>query len=154
MEFTTSKMTDNCAIEILKWKYEKPYDLYNNVLSGEAIMELTSSSYKAILSNDEVVGFYCTGKDAQVPSGNEVGAYSRDCMDIGLGMKPDLTGKGLGTPFFGFILQDICEESSKCLRLTVADFNKRAIRLYENFGFVIEKEFWRGDMQFNVMIKG
>ncbi|MEN2466115.1 GNAT family N-acetyltransferase [Ornithinibacillus sp. JPR2-1] len=152
MELTTSKMTDHYAIKILEWKYEKPYDLYNNVLSGDAIIELTSSSYKAILSKDRVVGFYCTGKDAQVPAGNEVGAYERECVDIGLGMHPDLTGKGFGTPFFAYILEDI-STTPQCLRLTVADFNKRAIRLYEKFGFVKVRAFHRGEMKFIVMIK-
>lgn len=81
-------MTESYAIEILGWKYDKPYDLYNNVLSGKAIMELTRHSYVAILANEEVIGFYCTGKDAQVPAGNHVGAYDEDYIDIGLGMKP------------------------------------------------------------------
>jgi [ribosomal protein S18]-alanine N-acetyltransferase len=153
LKLTTSRMTDKYAIEILKWKYDKPYDLYNNVLSGDAIIELTSSAYKAILSESRVVGFYCTGKDAQVPAGNDIDAYEDECLDIGLGMRPDLTGKGYGTAFFEYILKDINRESLKSLRLTVADFNKRAILLYEKFGFKTVKEFWRGDMKFIVMVK-
>ncbi|WP_188385588.1 GNAT family N-acetyltransferase [Ornithinibacillus halotolerans] len=146
-------MTDTYAIEILSWKYEKPYDLYNNVLSGEAILELTSPSYHAIVSDEKVIGFFCTGKDAQVPAGNQVGAYENDCIDIGLGMRPDLTGKGLGAEFFKYILKQVMEKNSGCLRLTVADFNKRAIRLYEKFNFEKTCEFLRNDQKFIVMVK-
>lgn len=151
MEFQIVKMSEKYATEILCWKYEKPYDFYNNVLSGEGILELTQDTYKAILHDKEVVGFYCTGKDAQVPAGNEVHAYDETCLDIGLGMRPDLTGKGRGTAFLDFILKQI--EAGGCVRLTVADFNKRAIRLYEKFGFQEKLSFWRHDIKFNVMVK-
>lgn len=153
MEFTTRKMVDKYAIEILRWKYEVPYDLYNNILSGEAILELTRNSYKAILADEKVVGFFCTGEDAQVPLGHEFGAYADDFIDIGLGMKPELTGKGLGSSFFDYVLDEIQRETSKCIRLTVADFNTRAIHLYEKFNFVKKQEFLRNDMKFIVMVK-
>ncbi|WP_042149498.1 GNAT family N-acetyltransferase [Paucisalibacillus sp. EB02] len=153
MELSTRKMTDEYAIEILGWKYESPYDLYNNVLSGEAILELTRHSYKAILSDEKVVGFFCTGKDAQVPAGHEFGAYKDDCIDIGLGMRPDLTGNGLGSKFLHYILEKIQHEYDGCIRLTVADFNKRAIHLYEKFNFVKKQAFLRKDMKFIVMVK-
>lgn len=153
LEFSTRKMTEQYAIEILGWKYEQPYELYNNVLSGEAILELTRHSYKAILSEMKVVGFYCTGIDAQVSAGHEVGAYQDDCIDIGLGMRPNLTGKGLGTKFLHYILKELQAEYKGCIRLTVADFNKRAIHLYEKFNFVERHTFLRNDMKFIVMVK-
>lgn len=153
VEFTTRNMIDDYAIDILGWKYEKPYDLYNNVLSGEAILELTRLTYKAILSDEKVVGFFCTGEDAQVPAGHEVGAYEDDCMDIGLGLRPDLTGNGLGTEFFTYILKELRSEYEGCIRLTVADFNSRAIHLYEKFKFVRKQEFLRNKMKFIVMVK-
>lgn len=153
MEWTTHTMTDEHAIEILGWKYEKPYDFYNNVLSGEAIIDMTKDTYKAIVADDEVIGFYCVGEDAQVPAGHQVMAYKETCMDIGLGMRPDLTGKGLGTAFFQYILQDISKVYKGKLRLTVADFNKRAIHLYEKFYFMKKTEFWRDDLKFIVLVK-
>jgi len=56
-------------------------------------------------------------------------------------MKPNLTGQGLGTAFFSFIVQTVQEEHHLPLRLTVAQFNKRAIHLYEKLGFVKAIEF-------------
>lgn len=146
-------MSEKAAIEILGWKYEKPFDIYNQVLSGEAILELTSSNYKAIEMDDELAGFFCIGKDAQVPAGHEAGAYDGDYLDIGLGMRPDLTGKGLGKAFLDFIIEEIRRGYDGNLRLTVADFNKRAIRLYEKLDFEKILVFSRGSTKFNVMVK-
>ncbi|HAM82065.1 GNAT family N-acetyltransferase [Ornithinibacillus bavariensis] len=154
MELTTSRIKENTAIEILTWKYEKPYDFYNNVLSGEAILELMSNSYRAVLHKEEVIGFFCTGRDAQVPKGHEVNAYADSCVDIGIGMKPELTGKGIGTIFLRFILQEVLREAKGSIRLTVAEFNLRAIRLYEKFNFLKQSEFVRGDgVKFIVMVR-
>lgn len=146
-------MSEKDAIKILGWKYDKPYDFYNQVLSGEAILELTSNRYKVIELDNEIAGFYCTGKDAQVPAGHEVDAYDANYLDIGLGMRPDLTGKGLGKAFLEFIMEEIGYEFGGNLRLTVADFNIRAIRLYENLGFIKILDFSRGNTSFYVMVK-
>jgi [ribosomal protein S18]-alanine N-acetyltransferase len=154
LEWATRKVTQNDAIEILTWKYEKPYDFYNNVLSGEAILELTSNAYRAVLYHDKLIGFYCTGKDAQIPIGHRVDAYQDSCLDIGIGMKPALTGKGMGTDFLRYILKEVSREAKGKLRLTVAEFNQRAIRLYEKFNFVKQCEFAREDgIRFMVMVR-
>jgi len=56
-------------------------------------------------------------------------------------MKPELTGKGYGSEFFSFILNQLQQESHSPLRLTVATFNTRAIHLYEKLGFTKVMEF-------------
>lgn len=57
-------------------------------------------------------------------------------MDIGLGMKPELTGKGLGKMFLqAGIAFAVKECKPKTFRLSVATFNTRAITLYKNIGF-------------------
>ena len=40
------------------------------------------------------------GIDAQVPGGD----YSAQALDVGLGLRPDHTGQGLGVTFLGAIL--------------------------------------------------
>lgn len=51
-------------------------------------------------------------------------------------MKPSLTGKGAGFNFVNTILeQGRVELKYNYLELAVVDFNKRAMRLYENVGF-------------------
>ncbi|MBY0095578.1 GNAT family N-acetyltransferase [Mesobacillus maritimus] len=155
MKLFIKEMDDGFAREILHWKYSPPYDFYNNEFSEEALRELLEESYYAIVSSErELIGYFCTGKTAQVPIGSQFGAYSKDLLDIGIGMKPALTGQGYGSEFFGFILAHIADSTPyKTIRLTVTDFNSRAISLYEKHGFVKNLEFNRGETKFITMIK-
>lgn len=142
MKLSIKEMNEHFASEILQWQYVAPYDFYNNELSGENVQEMLDNPYFAIFNNhSELIGYYCTGKAAQVPKGQGFGAYEEHCIDIGIGLKPNLTGQGLGTAFFSFIVQTVQEEYQLPLRLTVALFNKRAIHLYEKFGFLKAIEF-------------
>ncbi|WP_196426715.1 GNAT family N-acetyltransferase [Lysinibacillus cavernae] len=135
-------MNETYANEILHWQYEQPYDFYNNEVSDETLQEMLENPYYAIVNDqEELIGFYCTGSAAQVPKGHEFGAYVKGCVDVGIGMNPNLTGQGLGATFFSYILMTIQQEQHTPLRLTVAQFNKRAIHLYEKFGFVKDIEF-------------
>ncbi|SOC39811.1 GNAT family N-acetyltransferase [Ureibacillus acetophenoni] len=153
-ELHVKKMEPTYAEEILSWKYEPPYDFYNNELNDESLSELLNNEYKAIVNNqNEVIGFFCVGNSAQVPVGHQFGAYASPFPDIGLGMKPTLTGKGNGTNFFSFVLEQIQKEHGLPIRLTVAKFNQRAIRLYEKFGFAKKIEFKSKTTEFITMIK-
>lgn len=154
MEFSSRKIERQDAIDILNWRYDPPYDLYNNEVCEESIKELLNFNYLAIFDeNDWLSGFYCTGDSAQVPAGRVKGAYSSPALDVGIGMHPDLTGKGKGKVFFSFVLNEIRESHPNTLiRLTVAAFNKRAIKLYENMGFVKEREFSNESHLFFTMI--
>ncbi|WP_309122581.1 GNAT family N-acetyltransferase [Paenibacillus sp.] len=144
-------MSEDVANAILRWTYEKPYDFYNNDQTPDAVRELLDSNYYALLdSNKEIVGFYCVGHSAQVP--NDQYRYSENYLDVGVGMRPDLTGQGLGTAFFATVLSHMRQERRALpKRLTVAAFNLRAIRLYQKFGFTREAEFLKGRTRFIVM---
>lgn len=154
MNFKKHTMTEAGAREILAWRYPHPYDFYNGQSTVESLNELMNGSYFMVTESDELFGFYCTGKEAQVPAGHTVNAYPVGPVDIGLGMKPDKVGAGLGAAFLDFLLTEI----NKChpgqdLRLTVAQFNARAIRLYEKLGFVKVGEFQTDQATFQVMAK-
>lgn len=80
--------------------------------------------------------------------------YIDDCIDIGIGMRPDLTGKGLGSSFLTTILMEIeVLFPSTPIRLTVASFNQRAIHLYEKLGFRIQHHFQRKSTNFYIMVR-
>jgi ribosomal protein S18 acetylase RimI-like enzyme len=152
MELFIKDMSEKFAVEIVNWRYEAPYDFYNNEVTSEAINEMIENPYYAVINqSEELVGFFCIGSTAQVPIGHQFGAYSEEFLDIGIGMKPDLTGKGLGSTFFSKVLQTI--EKDKPLRLTVAEFNRRAIHLYMKLGFIEKMKFKRDSIEFIVMIK-
>jgi [ribosomal protein S18]-alanine N-acetyltransferase len=156
MNWTTTKMTESYAKEILLWQYESPYDFYNNELTDGTLKELMNGTYVAVDDeNKQLIGYYCTGISAIVPAGNGYDAYNENMIDIGLGLKPELTGAGRGERYLTFILKNIenVNIESLPLRLTVASFNKRAIRLYEKVGFITQQSFESNGIPFQTMIK-
>jgi ribosomal-protein-alanine N-acetyltransferase len=57
-------------------------------------------------------------------------------------MRPDLTGRGLGEDFVRAGLRFARETySPPAFRLTVASFNRRAIRVYQSAGFEAVETF-------------
>ncbi|MBP2242756.1 RimJ/RimL family protein N-acetyltransferase [Cytobacillus eiseniae] len=154
MQLFMQKMNERLAIEILNWKYEAPYNFYNNELTSDSIKELLEETFYAVVDqNNQLVGFFCIGKPARVPIGSQYGAYADDFIDIGLGLKPELTGQGHGFPFFSFVLTFVRNTYHDIpIRLTVAKFNKRAIHLYEKIGFTKQIEFSNGETIFLTML--
>ncbi len=141
--FRFTPMTASAARAVVSWQYEKPYDIYNvepeereSTIRG--ILD-PNNHYVAAWSREELVGFACCGPDAQVPSGNYTG---EGILDVGLGLRPDLTGKGFGLGFVNAIVAFAVKEyRPRQLRLTVAAFNQRAIRVYERAGFHVVGSF-------------
>ena len=127
-------ITADEAHKVANWSYPVPYDVYN-VSGASSSFLIPDYRYYSVLFKDELVGFFCLGQDARVPGGN----YDDQALDIGLGMRPDLIGQGLGSAFLGAILAFIPPTP---LRLTVAAFNERAKRLYERFDFHVNHRFY------------
>ncbi len=152
MFFHAVPMTLEHATAILKWTYPSPYDFYNTEVSDEAYAELLDGSYQAVIDQEQLVGFFCTGLSAQVPPGRPLGLYADDHLDIGLGRHPELTGQGTGFTFCSFVLDTAKSQTSLPLRLTVASFNERAIHLYEQLGFRRQSIFSTDHATFLVMI--
>ncbi len=87
-------------LEMTSWRYAPPYDIYNldDPLSAADIRYFQDPlfAYHEIRNEaGEMVGFCSFGEDAQVPGGD----YRVEALDIGMGVRPDLTGRGLGTTF-------------------------------------------------------
>ncbi|MCH4890973.1 GNAT family N-acetyltransferase [Acidaminobacter sp. JC074] len=131
-------MTSKYAKEIVKWVYEKPYDIYGMPDGYDEIM----SSFYAVTEGD-LIGFFCLDKHAQVPPYE----YDASFVDFGIGLRPDLCGKGHGESF----MREVMAYIDKPLRLTVLAWNTRAISLYKKLGFKEVDRFFRGDRQFIVM---
>ncbi|MEA1010408.1 MULTISPECIES: GNAT family N-acetyltransferase [Bacillus cereus group] len=132
------KLTEEEAMEINTWTYEEPYNLYSFSGEKEVIEELLDGTYYGCCDDKgEFIGYFCFGENAQVPGGRDANLYTgENVVDIGLGMKPALTGKGMGKTFFqAGIVFAAKEFKSKHFRLSVATFNIRAITLYKNIGF-------------------
>lgn len=145
MDLRICPMEKSHAEEISLWKYENEYSMYDGDESQETIDELMCSSYYSVLDNEtnELIGFLCYGKPAQVPVKGNSDMYSDSgFLDIGLGLKPQYCGKGMG---FKLVAEGLKYGQGKYLinkfRLTVATFNLRAIKVYEKIGFKKIKAF-------------
>jgi RimJ/RimL family protein N-acetyltransferase len=156
---TVSPMTVADAAVIAAWAYPPPYDIYSMGTSRDIMEELMDGSYYVMRDGKgALTGFYCFGASARVPAGIKLHAYDKSgLMDIGLGMAPALCGKGFGLAFLNAGLAFAREEhSASAFRLSVAAFNKRAIRVYEKAGFQKTGSFLRtsdkGCLEFIVMV--
>lgn len=132
------KLTIEEAKKINTWTYEEPYSLYSFSGEKEVIEELLDGTYYGCCDDQgDLIGYFCFGANAQVPSGRDANLYGgEDVIDIGLGMKPALTGKGIGKEFFQAGIAFATKEfNANMFRLSVATFNTRAITLYKNIGF-------------------
>jgi ribosomal-protein-alanine N-acetyltransferase len=151
-------MTEEYASLISHWNYKAPYSMYSMDGSNDCISELMSGDYFYVLDNlNTLVGFFCNGNSARVPGGYEIGIYKNGCyLDIGLGLRPDLTGKGRGLEFLSVCINFLKERfKAHNFQLVVAIFNERAIKVYERAGFIkgiiFKSEVEDQDVEFIVM---
>ena len=73
------------------------------------------------------------------------GDYSIPAWDIGLGLRPDLTGQGYGSEYVNAVINFAHSTySAEQLRVTIAAFNKRALRVWEKAGFQVVQKFQGG----------
>jgi RimJ/RimL family protein N-acetyltransferase len=155
MEIEYRPVDEKSAREFLGWQYEPPYDNYNcppDELDGavEYNIDPGNNVYAMLDQNGDLVGYCSYGKDAQIPGGD----YSEGALDISLMIKPALTGRGLGAAFVSEVIRNGLEEyTPKKLRVTVAAFNHRAIRVWQKNGFQQTKPFKRSKdgMEFVIM---
>jgi [ribosomal protein S18]-alanine N-acetyltransferase len=138
LRFTLTPITRADAQAISRWRYDGPYSAYNgNPASVASLLEPRYLYHSVHDDPGELVGYFCYGEDARVSTGRRLGLYEReDALDIGLGMRPDLTGQGLGEEFVNAGLRHALDAySPPAFRLTVATFNRRAINVYRRVGF-------------------
>jgi RimJ/RimL family protein N-acetyltransferase len=123
------------AEAMISWRYSVPYSEYDlDSHDGKVLAELLhpGNNYRAILRNEELIGFFCFGPDARVPGWS----YDDHARDLGMGLRPDLTGKGKGHAYLLAVLFYLEQRQlSGKLRATIAAWNLRAIRVCERAGF-------------------
>ena len=126
--FWIQPMSQDSANQIAAWTYPAPYDFYDMVADEEDLAQLLSEStrentYFEVIRNGALFGFATFYP-------------KKDHLEIGLGMKPDQTGQGLGVNFYQAI-EDYARKNFDCqvLQLSVASFNQRALALYQKVGY-------------------
>jgi ribosomal-protein-alanine N-acetyltransferase len=131
-------MTLAFAADIITWRYPAPYDCYDMTSASQAILTSPEGGFYALVEGPELIGFRSFGEDGQVPGGT----YDASALDTGGGLRPDLTGKGLGREAIGTGLAFGRREfAPPAFRVTVASFNERALRVVRSLGFVSKGSF-------------
>lgn len=145
MSFSFRPVDEASARAFLTWRYDPPYELYN-IEPAELDLEILffldpRNGYFSIFNEaGALVAFCCFGRDACVPGGD----YSAPALDIGLGVRPDLTGQGHGLTYVEAVLEFARKTYALAFfRVTVAEFNKRALRVWKKAGFQPVQTFAR-----------
>ena len=147
MNMSFRRATRDDVEQIFSWRYAPPYDVYN---LGEELTDVEFAYYLDphhhyhVLLDDAgtVVAFCSFGADGQVPGGD----YGADALDIGLGMRPDLTGQGRGANLVRRVVDfALATFAPNALRVTIAAFNERAQKVWRQAGFVEVSRFDRAE---------
>jgi RimJ/RimL family protein N-acetyltransferase len=146
VSLTVQPLTAAQIRQFLTWEYEGPYAMYDmtgdDVETAVLFFSNPDNGYFAIVNEGgELLGFCNFGADARVPGG----AYDEPALDIGIGMRPDLTGRKQGAAYAAAVFAFAAQQyPAPLLRVTIAEFNERAQRLCRGFGFEITGRFERG----------
>jgi ribosomal-protein-alanine N-acetyltransferase len=145
------RMPQEDAEVIATWKYPYPYSFYDMTADEEDYEEFihheTRSEHTYSVYDDEkLIGFFT------------IAPIDSLTVDLGLGLHPDLTGKGYGQRFLEEVIEFAkCYYSAEKFTLSVAAFNKRAIEVYRRGGFRKIKMFMQptngSEYEFVKMIK-
>ncbi len=121
------------ALAVAGWKYEGPYAFYNQALARlvvaatmRPVWALMGLEIFSVFTNDaahELVGIFTYTRHGRK-------------IEIGLQMRPQRTGQGEGQ---GFVVAGLAFGRARyrptAFLLHVAEFNARAITVYERVGF-------------------
>ncbi|MCR8636204.1 GNAT family N-acetyltransferase [Paenibacillus radicis (ex Xue et al. 2023)] len=131
--FRIAPLTEAHCMDICTWSYPAPYNIYNwspwDIMLSEqeefADAELREQQYRAVLDEDGLMyGF------AQF---FPITGVTR----LGLGMRPELCGRGHGVEFVRAIAAEAKRKApTNEIDLEVLSWNIRAFRVYEKAGFV------------------
>lgn len=145
MEFQFCPLENCHALVILGWQYPAPYDVYNfrenNRQADLSYLLEPQNSFFAILNQHGELEGYCSfGADGRVPGGD----YSKQALDIGMSIRPDLIGQGNGKRYATAVARyGIQHYQITRLRVTIAGFNQRAQRVWQSLGFQTIETFYK-----------
>ncbi|MFC7060857.1 GNAT family N-acetyltransferase [Halobacillus seohaensis] len=144
-------MSQEEAKQVVSWQYQGEYSFYDMKADLEDYEKFIHPNTR----NPHTYSAYEDGEFIGIFTAQIVGERT---IDIGLGMRPDLTGRGMGQRFIEKGLKYVGEQIPFSeVTLAVASFNKRAIKVYERIGFETVHTFYQktngGEFLFVKMVK-
>ncbi|HXC82000.1 MAG TPA: GNAT family N-acetyltransferase [Trebonia sp.] len=146
-------MTPEYAADIITWRYPAPYDCYDvGDVSPGFLLDPGNEFFALVSGPGELIGFRSFGADGRVPGGE----YDDSALDTGGGLRPSLTGQGLGRQAIQTGLEfGRCRFAPPAFRVTVASFNVRALRVVTSLGFLPVSSFaaTTDERRFEILIR-
>ena len=137
------------AADICTWRYPKPYDCYDMGAATPDELLRPALNFHAVLLDGGLVGYRSFGVDGQVPGWE----YDDAALDTGGGLRPELVGLGLGRRAISAgLAHGRAVFAPVSFRVTVAAFNRRALKVVGSLGFCRVGEFVRTDGQAFVVL--
>ena len=150
MQFHITPMTHEQARAILAWTYDGPYSIYNYYKSTSHLLDparwgktlFAVLDENSQLAGELTVGFLTPSGEWTSQAAVEAGQIEGCTLWIGFGMRPALTGQGLGlafvetcSAFAAVFARKRYHYAGDYIGLNVYQFNQRAIKVYERAGF-------------------
>lgn len=121
------------ALAASRWRYPGDYAMYNLALSPLLVATLLRGPLAALSG----VSYYAVGRERDPLIGVFSLTRRGEDVEIGVGLRPDLNGHGLGLPYLLEGLEIARERyQPQTFSLHVATFNQRAINVYTRAGFL------------------
>lgn len=131
-------MTDRHALILSTWRYAGALALNDRDAEDVTYVMDPANGYRALLRNDQLVGYCNFGHDAQVPGG----FYDDVAVDVGIGLAPEHVGHGLGRAALAAVLGHARDAFGGApLRATIALDNRPSQRIFERAGFSATHRF-------------
>jgi RimJ/RimL family protein N-acetyltransferase len=142
--FAVRGLTADDLADIATWAYDGPWSVYDS----DGPLDPSTGYWAVVRDDGRLAGFVCVGQEARVP-GLPVAA---DVLDVGVGMRPELVGRGSGAAFAAAALVFAASRAAaERFRVVVQDWNQRSLRLVARLGFRRTGSHPVGDVTFVVL---
>ncbi|WP_010299371.1 GNAT family N-acetyltransferase [Clostridium senegalense] len=155
MNFEFVPMNLEYAKEIINnWNYEGKYNIYSYVNEKEFLLDKETwglGRFAVLNEKNDIIGeltieFFRENSEDEEDEGYVKHEIVKNTLEekyemwVGWGLKPELCGIGLGKKFVDACVKFALKEydyNGEYIRCGVAEFNKRAIKVYERAGFKV-----------------
>lgn len=129
---TLDPLSEDDVQSIVAWRYGGDYTMYDHKPGDRATLVDPGNEFLAIRRDAQLIGYVCLGVEARVAGMSDDPAV----IDLGVGVRPDLTGHGHSRWLMPATLSALEARLGRVtFRAVIKDWNRRAQRAAEHAGF-------------------